>query len=339
LSWSSNNAATAVIGQGVGEVSLFGSDTIPSSTVSSRMTNGTLTYTITATGRGGTATASTTVTIGTPVTNATIVNIAVIDESDSQSFSGMYTKWEGFRTRYPNRKFYLLQPQSCTSYDALRCPVNFMEETDPSTITNVCGATDPVITYDSQFGNWTASESTETPAYNNSTDDTFANIAKYGVFIAGLERGCGSLSDLITLFSSGNDLSTVLNYINAGGVFWFKSEWVGGGCANHANVNTILTLMGSTIRINGESATSGQMTATTAAINAGLPSTLFHNATGLFDNGEALYTVAAGNTWVYERMGNGILVCSADVNTFQDPANPFTLFPPTEIYNGLRALV
>ena len=142
---------------------------------------------------------------------------------------------------------------------------------------------------------------------------------------------------MITAFSSGSDLTTVLNYINGGGVFWFKSEWIGSGCANHTNVNTILTLMGSTIRINGQSSTSGNMDATPAAVTAGFPATLFHNATGLFDNGTALYTVTAGNTWVYERMGNGILVCSADVNTFQ--GGVYQSRPPAVLYNALRALV
>ena len=63
--------------------------------------------------------------------------IAVIDESDSQSVSGMSTKWAQFRSTYPNRIFYLLQPTTVgfgvsvnsTNYDALRCPSNFLTET------------------------------------------------------------------------------------------------------------------------------------------------------------------------------------------------------------------
>jgi hypothetical protein len=145
---------------------------------------------------------------------------------------------------------------------------------------------------------------------------------------------------MITLFSSGPDLSRVLSYINAGGIFWFKSEWVGGGCANHPNVNTILTLLGTTIRISGDSGTVGNMNATTEAIAAGLPALLHHNATGIFDpgaNGNVLYTSPGGNSWVYERMGNGILLCTADVNTFG--AGIYTLLPPGNIYNGLRSLL
>ena len=67
--------------------------------------------------------------------------IAVIDESDSQSFSGMYTKWEQFRTTYPNRTFYLLQPTTDGfkdlvdngNYTTLRCPSNFLNETTVNT--------------------------------------------------------------------------------------------------------------------------------------------------------------------------------------------------------------
>ena len=63
--------------------------------------------------------------------------IAVIDESSSQSESGMYTKWEQFRNTYPNRTFYLLQPTTDgfgdqvdnANYTTLRCPDNFLNET------------------------------------------------------------------------------------------------------------------------------------------------------------------------------------------------------------------
>ena len=67
--------------------------------------------------------------------------IAVIDESDSQSESGMYTKWEQFRNTYPNRTFYLLQPTidgfgdevDNVNYTRLRCPDNFLNETTVNT--------------------------------------------------------------------------------------------------------------------------------------------------------------------------------------------------------------
>ena len=67
--------------------------------------------------------------------------IAVIDESSSQSTSGMYTKWEQFRNTYPNRTFYLLQPTTDgfgdevdnANYTTLRCPDNFLNETTVNT--------------------------------------------------------------------------------------------------------------------------------------------------------------------------------------------------------------
>ena len=63
--------------------------------------------------------------------------IAVIDESDSQSTSGMSTKWAQFRSTYPQRTFYLLQPTAqgfgtlvdSSNYNTLRCPTNFLSET------------------------------------------------------------------------------------------------------------------------------------------------------------------------------------------------------------------
>tara|TARA_B100001094_G_scaffold272492_1_gene278354 strand:+ start:37 stop:627 length:591 start_codon:yes stop_codon:yes gene_type:complete len=62
--------------------------------------------------------------------------IAVIDDS-LQTTADMLTKWEQFRTTYPNRTFYLLQPTSDgfgnfvtdTNWNALKTPDNFLAET------------------------------------------------------------------------------------------------------------------------------------------------------------------------------------------------------------------
>lgn len=79
--------------------------------------------------------------------------IAVIDENaGSQTFAGMYAKWEQFRNTYPNRTFYLLQPTpiGCcgtdsalgtgfgnlvdnNTYETLHCPTNFLQETTVNT--------------------------------------------------------------------------------------------------------------------------------------------------------------------------------------------------------------
>ena len=79
--------------------------------------------------------------------------IAVVDENaGTQTFEGMYTKWETFRNTYPNRIFYLLQPTpiGCcgtdsalgtgfgslvdnNTYTTLHCPNNFLDETTVNT--------------------------------------------------------------------------------------------------------------------------------------------------------------------------------------------------------------
>ena len=70
-------------------------------------------------------------------TSAQRLCIAVIDESDSQSTTHMKNKWAEFRTTYPNRTFYLLQPTSVgfgvsvtnSNYNTLRVPDQYLNET------------------------------------------------------------------------------------------------------------------------------------------------------------------------------------------------------------------
>ena len=67
--------------------------------------------------------------------------IAVIDESSSQTQSGMSTKWAQFRGTYPNRTFYLLMPKDegfghqvdTTEYVEIMMPQNFANETTVNT--------------------------------------------------------------------------------------------------------------------------------------------------------------------------------------------------------------
>ncbi len=62
--------------------------------------------------------------------------IAVIDDS-SKTFTDLETAWNTFRSSYPNRTFYLLQPTAQgfgnsvgnTNYDSLKCPDKFVAET------------------------------------------------------------------------------------------------------------------------------------------------------------------------------------------------------------------
>lgn len=70
-------------------------------------------------------------------TSAQRLCIAVIDENSDTSSSGMETLWGQFRSTYPNRTFYLLQPTTVgfgarvnnTNYSDLACPNNFLNET------------------------------------------------------------------------------------------------------------------------------------------------------------------------------------------------------------------
>lgn len=68
-------------------------------------------------------------------TSAQRLCIAVIDEASGLTSSE--TKWGQFRSTYPNRTFYLLQPTGVgfgvsvnnTNYNELKCPDNFLNET------------------------------------------------------------------------------------------------------------------------------------------------------------------------------------------------------------------
>jgi hypothetical protein len=70
-------------------------------------------------------------------TSAQRLCIAVIDENDNTGHIAMGSLWDQFRSTYPNRTFYLLQPTGVgygtsvnnTNYDELKCPDNFLNET------------------------------------------------------------------------------------------------------------------------------------------------------------------------------------------------------------------
>ena len=65
--------------------------------------------------------------------------IAVIDEASGLNDAS--TKWTQFRSTYPNRTFYLLQPESAgfgtlvtsANYNEMKCPGNFLNETTVNT--------------------------------------------------------------------------------------------------------------------------------------------------------------------------------------------------------------
>lgn len=345
LEYTSKNASKLTINNGVGEVKLSnGKIPIKVSDIKSLASNGILNYIITAKGKGGTATANVNILVGEVQTSANRVCIAVIDENSEHTVSNMETKWSLFRSAYPNRKFYLLQPSGCTSTELLNCPPSFLEETDPATITNPC----VVAEYPFKYGHYTSTSewAAETVGFNNSTPDTIANIDKYGVFRIGLEKACGNLSDIITLLNTGSNLQKITSYVNNGGVLWIAGEWVRFGCSNEANMNTILSIIGTTIRQNYDSATDGYMTRSNhpAVIAAGFPSGLYHNASAVFTGGIPIYQFAGVTTFAVEKMGSGLIVASGDINTYQDgqflsKTPDYILRPPNELYDAFRKLV
>lgn len=346
LTWNSQNADYLVIDQGVGEVEIRGSGTIPIATVNGLIINGAVTYTITAVGKGGTATASTTVTIGTPQTNANRVCIAVIDENSNYSTTNMETKWTNFRTTYPDRMFYLLQPNSCASSTALNCPPSFLEETDPASITNPCSGN---FVRDYQFNKFGIINTEDNyTGYNNADIITIDDIDKYGVIKIGHGYSCSQLSSTIAFLNTGNNLNKINEYVASGGVLWVEGEWITYGCSNQTNYNTIMTLLGSSIRQAGDVVVGGgNFTRSTnnEIVQAGFPELLWTDAAANYTGGNEIYTYSGvdyfGNTvsnkrpMVYERIGFGIVIAHGDVNSWDRSSQ----IPPQEFYNAFRNLV
>ena len=133
LTYTSTNARFLTIDNGVGTVPLDnGTKTIPYATVKAAAPGGSITYTITATGfDGSTSTASTTISVPDNImpTSADRTCIAIVDENmGSQSHAGMEAKWATFRGNWPNRTFWLLQPnqgQYSDTISTLHCPPTF----------------------------------------------------------------------------------------------------------------------------------------------------------------------------------------------------------------------
>ena len=347
LEYFSANAQYLLIDQDIGEVPIDnGYGVLPLSTVKNLSLNGTSTYTITAVGRGGRATATTTVTVGTPQTNANRLCIAVIDENNNHSVSNMESKWTQFRTNYPDRMFYLLQPSSCASPDVLNCPPSFLEETDPVSITNPCSGN---FTKDYQFNKFGIINTEDNyTGYNNADIITIDNIDKYGVIKIGHGYNCGQLSSTIAFLNTGNNLNKINEYVASGGVLWVEGEWVTFGCSNQTNYNTIMTLLGSEIRQDGDVVVGGgNFTRSTdnEIVQAGFPEFLWTDAAANYTGGNEIYTYSGidyfGNVvsnkrpMVYERIGFGIVIAHGDVNSWDRSFQK----PPQEFYDSFRNLV
>jgi hypothetical protein len=141
LNWVVKNAYKAVItadyGENIGEVDLTGSrEVTPDSAI---------TYTITATGRGGVVRKS--LIISVLPSSASRTCIAVIDETYGSWYGDSYytgptpnpdAAWSTFISNWPNRKFYLLEPRRSQFtpgvFTNIRLPIDFAESTDPESV-------------------------------------------------------------------------------------------------------------------------------------------------------------------------------------------------------------
>ena len=170
---------------------------------------------------------------------------------------------------------------------------------------------------------------------------TINDITDYGIVRLGLVSNCGNLDTALALIRNETHKSSLVQYIQRGGVVWLNAEWaVTNGCGNVANVNEILTGLGSAIRqVNVDEGTGpGSMTRSTdgPVVASNFPATLHYNASATFSGGTAVYTVGTNVTAAYERVGLGLVYVTGDTNTF-DPGNFATV--GQEIYSALRALV
>lgn len=178
------------------------------------------------------------------------------------------------------------------------------------------------------------------------TDITIDDINDYGVVRLGFLSSCGTLSNALNLIRDETNKNSLVTYLESGGVIWLNGEWYAtNGCGDLPGMNEILAGLGSEIRqLNVDSATPGDMSRTSdsAVVSSGFPSTLYHNASGTFSGGTAVYTVGTNRTVVYEKVGYGIVYVTGDTNTFDPIHSPNSENFATvgeEIYNALRALV
>jgi hypothetical protein len=273
--------------------------------------------------------------------------IAVVDETSGFSTSQMEEYWNTFRQNWPRRMFHLLQPNDCPNPEILKCPISFLEETEMS-VPSICN--ESVFDYPNQFGYIESSTSfVEALPFNNATRVSIDEINNYGVIFIGLILGCGQLIDIISFLNTGSNASKLKEYMNRGGVVWVNSEWTRFGCSSVANMNTILELLGSTIRQSGDTAIDGNLKRSNLdpIVNSGFPSNWYSSATANFTGGTTMYsytgldyygtTVENARPFVYEKIGEGILVASGDTNTYDD--STYLLRPPVSMYNALRNLV
>ena len=167
-----------------------------------------------------------------------------------------------------------------------------------------------------------------------------SELSNYGVVRTGFWSDCGSLATHLTLIQ--NNLTSILSYISNGGVFIVNGEH--GVCGDVTNMNSILTLLGSEIRCVGESINIQGLAPKNTNIS-GLelfPDTWNFAASDRFTGGTTLYSSGNSKLIVFEKIGFGVVVATADVNTYTDNNTGFSgagPHPNETVYNAFRSLV
>ena len=176
---------------------------------------------------------------------------------------------------------------------------------------------------------------------------TIDDISEYGVVHIGVNfNQCSTfdIGDSTTrdMLEDSASLTKIKQYIELGGVIWFNAEWWNGnsseiGCSSKANINAMLTLLGTEIRASTDQGFVGNADRSTApsVVASGFPETENHNASVLWTGGIPVYTIEGGTKVlsVYEKIGNGILFVQGDSNIFSGPTYP------TSYYDAFRKLV
>ena len=207
------------------------------------------------------------------------------------------------------------------------------------------------------------------------TGGTLGNSDRYGVIALGVFTTCqGDLGDLETLLDATNsqgitNLEFLNNYLNVGGVIWFRGEY--GNCVGNTVSNNILAKLGTSIRIDNvvlPSSSAGWMGPLSGGADyaklvytsgkfesvqesTGLPIPLGTSWASLSVNsGTPVYKTSdeSRTAFAYERKGNGIifvggetLVSSGDGFAVgnNDDVGDYWYAPTKELYAALRDLV
>jgi len=197
---------------------------------------------------------------------------------------------------------------------------------------------------------------------------------QYGVICLGVFNTCsGNLSGLESLLDATNsqgitNLEFLNNYLNVGGVIWFRGEY--GNCVDNTISNNILAKLGTSIRIDNVSLpdsniwygplsngrdnaklvyTSGKFESVQQSTGGGIPlGTSWASLT--VNSGTPVYKTSdeSRTAFAYERKGNGIifvggetLVSSGDGFAVgnNDDVGDYWYAPTKELYAALRDLV